>query len=254
MAPQGTAYDVDWVFSDGSNVHVAQHRGWFTSYTAFKTKLITMNGDTMVVEGIGQVQLDVKTDDNTGVNEAHRTIVLRDVLHKDYNVIINWGKDSGCLKDKSTGDCAGLCEFNALAKLWLLGQRKGRSSLEPNECYVIGVQWPEEEIIRWKLKVMVLERVQDSKKEPAASSGAPYTGAEKAWLKVAFGGEFYFLKRYGLSIYEEDDRKEGRRIARTLIKGDAKEEDNITAVHFCAPVMLVAGTWYVSYILCCSTM
>ncbi|KAK3298808.1 uncharacterized protein B0H64DRAFT_439248 [Chaetomium fimeti] len=47
-----------------------------------------------------------------------------------------------------------------------------------------------------------------------------YTAKEKEWLKRHWDGEFKFLASYGLSIYDEDDREEGRRIARAMIAHD----------------------------------
>lgn len=53
----------------------------------------------------------------------------------------------------------------------------------------------------------------------AAYSGtAPYTAAEKQWLKDAWVDEFHFLRAYGLSIYKEEDREEGRAIVRAFMK------------------------------------
>ena len=48
----------------------------------------------------------------------------------------------------------------------------------------------------------------------------PYTASEKAWLKKWWKNEFHFLMAYGLSIHSEEDREEGRAIARTFIKHD----------------------------------
>ena len=50
--------------------------------------------------------------------------------------------------------------------------------------------------------------------------GPPYTAAEKAWLKKWWGDEFHFLRAYQLSIHSEEDREEGRAIARTFIRND----------------------------------
>jgi hypothetical protein len=55
---------------------------------------------------------------------------------------------------------------------------------------------------------------------PASNTTPPYTAAEKNWLNVHWGGEFKFLQAYGLSIYDEDDREEGRRIVRAFIAQD----------------------------------
>ena len=51
---------------------------------------------------------------------------------------------------------------------------------------------------------------------------APYTSAEKAWLKKAYGGEWHSLRVFQLSIYDEEDREEGRRIVRACIEEDAE--------------------------------
>jgi hypothetical protein len=55
---------------------------------------------------------------------------------------------------------------------------------------------------------------------PAGVDAPPYTAAEKKWLNVHWGGEFKFLQAYQLSIHDEDDREEGRRIARAFIHQD----------------------------------
>ncbi|KAK3988224.1 hypothetical protein QBC44DRAFT_293333 [Cladorrhinum sp. PSN332] len=47
-----------------------------------------------------------------------------------------------------------------------------------------------------------------------------YTSKEKLWLEVNWGGEFKFLAAYGLSIHKDEDREEGRRIARAMIARD----------------------------------
>ncbi len=54
---------------------------------------------------------------------------------------------------------------------------------------------------------------------------APYTQEERARLKRDWGGEFKFLTTHGLSIYKEDDRDEGRRMARAMMERDADVED-----------------------------
>lgn len=54
------------------------------------------------------------------------------------------------------------------------------------------------------------------------TGSAPYTSEEKQWLKDNFGDEYHFLLCYGLSIYKEDDREEGRAIARGMMAQDAR--------------------------------
>ncbi|GAB1742571.1 hypothetical protein NU219Hw_g8112t1 [Hortaea werneckii] len=65
----------------------------------------------------------------------------------------------------------------------------------------------------------------DSSKPPA--SEPPYTTTEKEWLKQHWGDEFHFLQAYGLNIHKEEDREEGRSIARAIILGeDVDQEDD----------------------------
>lgn len=51
---------------------------------------------------------------------------------------------------------------------------------------------------------------------------AGYTQEEKAWLKKNWGDEYHFLRAYGLSIYKDEDREEGRRIVRGLMIADRR--------------------------------
>ena len=65
----------------------------------------------------------------------------------------------------------------------------------------------------------------DSKIPPIAFSqnqdtDRPLNNPEKKWLKEYFGGEYHFLRSYCLSIYEEEDRKEGRSILRARMEAD----------------------------------
>ncbi|SPO04349.1 uncharacterized protein DNG_07034 [Cephalotrichum gorgonifer] len=48
---------------------------------------------------------------------------------------------------------------------------------------------------------------------------APLSKTEKSWLKEHWGSEFRFLLCHGLSIYEEEDREEGRTILRAIMDG-----------------------------------
>lgn len=48
----------------------------------------------------------------------------------------------------------------------------------------------------------------------------PYTAGEKTWVKENYGGEFKFLLGHGLKIYNEEDREEGRAIARAFMEDD----------------------------------
>ena len=198
MAPEGPAYHVDWIFSNTSNVHVANHRDWFTTFAEFKTHLVGGLGTegNIQVLGIGTVELDVKTHLNRKGSKARRKITLREVLFvpssvcnilgtpifEDFNAITQGGM-SGGLKDKQTGGSAGLFDCPRLFKLWLVGHTKGRTSLTSNNLYWIYVTWPDEQRARWFLyqKVANAERVSDESKPEQQSQVSPteYTAAEK---------------------------------------------------------------------------
>lgn len=51
------------------------------------------------------------------------------------------------------------------------------------------------------------------------SSG--YTAQEKQWVKKNYGSEFHLLASYGLSIYKDGDREEGKAIMQGLVKCDS---------------------------------
>ena len=51
MDPKDPAYHMDWIFGSGSNVHVANQRGWFSSYTSFESACDSGFGATMKVVG-----------------------------------------------------------------------------------------------------------------------------------------------------------------------------------------------------------
>ena len=61
--------------------------------------------------------------------------------------------------------------------------------------------------------------------KPSASE-PPYNTAEKEWLKQHWGDEFHFLRAYGLNIHREEDREEGRSIARAMILGEGVDQED----------------------------
>ena len=54
----------------------------------------------------------------------------------------------------------------------------------------------------------------------------PLTSVEKKWLKDNYGGEFKFLRDYGLSIYKSEDRGEGRTILRAMMRDNDSDHDS----------------------------
>ncbi|KAH9826914.1 hypothetical protein Tdes44962_MAKER09901 [Teratosphaeria destructans] len=228
MAPQGEAYNVDWVWSSVSNVHACNHRDWFITFTPFKSRGGSYLRNAGVdIEGIGDVELEVRrVPDNRSQISGPRSskIVLRDVAYcpgatcniigrpitEDLDVSTD-DRPGGCgsLREKGSGRLVGLLDHSRLHKLLLKGQSRGLSSLDRDAVYLIRIMWPASEVQRWQ----------------AEAETAPYTAEEKEWLQGHYRGEFHFLRTLGLSIYKEDDREEGRSIARAMMLGDDRHAD-----------------------------
>lgn len=220
MAPTGEAYNIDWVISTASNVHLANHREWFTSFTDFKTAL---DGGSMEVLGIGDVTLPVQTHpDKTGA-AAQGAIVLRDVCYAPsavcniigmnvvddgYDFTLRFGTGEGKITDLKTGVRVGIFDKVKFMRLRLQGQSPTTTSLDKNTMYMIGAQMPQKEQMRW----------QAYKKYMAETGATPYTAEEKQWLKEGWKNEYHFLVQHGLSIYKEEDRLEGQSIVRAMMK------------------------------------
>jgi hypothetical protein len=62
------------------------------------------------------------------------------------------------------------------------------------------------------------------------SETPPYTAAEKQWLEARWDDEFHFLRRYQLSNGRQEDREEGRRILRALMRDENQLSDNRLAI------------------------
>lgn len=195
------------------------------------------------------MHLDVKIHPKSKGRSSRRQIALKDVLYapsavcnvlggpimEDYGVILCREKDcDGRLTNSETGATVALFDLvNLLYRLLLVGQPRGKASLDPNGVFYINVLWSEAEQERWILHNDSLTETPPndippsaSNMEQAAQEVPPYTTAEKAWLKRAFGAEFKLLRCYGLSIYDEEDREEGRLIARGMIEAEATESED----------------------------
>ncbi|KAK3616936.1 hypothetical protein LTR56_025618 [Elasticomyces elasticus] len=168
MAPKGKDYDTDWIWSSTSNVHIANHRDWFTTFTPFSSIITDCSGTSHAIEGIGDVTLEVRRMVGAAAKAAknkamvNSTIVLRDVLYvptftcnvlgepvrQDYDVSIGVDK---LLTDKNTGRGVGLLERNeaGLTKMILKGQAKGLSSMNKDESGEISATWSDGERKKW---------------------------------------------------------------------------------------------------------
>ncbi|KAL8662020.1 MAG: hypothetical protein Q9202_005074 [Teloschistes flavicans] len=240
MPPPKPAYDIDWVFSNSSNVHVANHRDWFTSYKPFITNFhpgLGRPGCEVPVAGIGDVELHTKTHP-TRAGAAHQhTLVLRNVLYAptcscnilgghEHNYIIAGPSSQSRLLDPDTGACIGLLDSVRLWRLRLRGQSSTQTSLNDDGGYYIHANWAPSERARWQTF-----QLQESRGAPTLqanltdSRSPPLTEPEITWLKNQYGSEFHFLRAHALSIYKDEDREEGRSILRALMNAGADEDD-----------------------------
>lgn len=237
MPPQGAAYNVDWVVSNTSNVHVANDLAWFTSYIPFRTKLSSMPGaePTAEAHGIGTVVLPTRIHRQGKSHKPSREITLHNVLYApghtvnifatrveaDLNVPLS--RDVAPIVKSGTTKVLGLVVLKTLWRLWLKGQSQNQSSLDPNGMYYIHASWPDDEIKKYNEFLAELKAEHASKSDHAP----PLTTKEKEFLKKHYGGEFKFLLSYELSVYKKDDREEGRRILRSLME-DFEAETNVS--------------------------
>jgi hypothetical protein len=92
------------------------------------------------------------------------------------------------------------------------GPPLGPHTLKKDELYVLGCEWDAVEQRKWfEFKVenglLMPRRVV-----------APYTAEENAFLKKHYQSEFHFLIQYGLKVFNEQDREEGRGILRAIMR------------------------------------
>ncbi|UPL01206.1 hypothetical protein LCI18_012140 [Fusarium solani-melongenae] len=214
-----------WVFTPTGNAHVACDRHWFgDNCTPFKTWLTDSRGMKLEAIGVGNIMLPVDLP-----NGNRGEILLRNVLHFpdsvcnsigspiyiDYNIDgMNFADHVQTLRDDQGRPCA---YFERGSKVFYIlklggpprGARLGPCPLDEGKGYMISLYWPESEMERFKVF-----------KDKALD---PLTELERAWLKEHWGGEFKFLIAYGLSIYDDEKRKEGREIMRMMM---AKEKES----------------------------
>ncbi|KAF3053852.1 hypothetical protein E8E11_011121 [Didymella keratinophila] len=162
MPPSGAAYNIDWVWSFESNIHVATHRDWFTTFTPLTSQITsTHNNTTYSAQGIGTVEVEVRRVMGNvvkrNVGPKNTTITLRNVLYvpdficnvmgtpvrEDYDISIGAER---WIMDKKTGRGLGMLDKNpaGLVKILLKGQAKGETGLKGNVPQKITVEWSDE--------------------------------------------------------------------------------------------------------------
>ncbi|KAL7940950.1 hypothetical protein V8C42DRAFT_361491 [Trichoderma barbatum] len=225
-SPEG--FSADWVLSNNSNVHL---------------RLSKASSPSVSVEGIGTVKLPVKRDPDLRGPQAHHVLRLTNVLYipsTDFNILgspifdvaaqvslRSTLKSKGRLADESGNPVA---YFSPTAPLFCLslsgppvGPRLAPSKFKPGEVCALTVMWPDSERERWNT------RGQQDKRDTEQRQWAgeqPYTAEEKAWLTKHYEGEYKFLMAHGLSIYDEEERAEGRAIMRALAGTDDNDDED----------------------------
>ncbi|EME40188.1 hypothetical protein DOTSEDRAFT_28095 [Dothistroma septosporum NZE10] len=205
MAPSGEAYEVDWILSNSSNAHVATHRDWFTTFTAFETSIYrSFSTDRCLVLGIGDVHLNVRVAPSSQGVASHKIIILHDVLycpelannilgghiHDDFPLgeattrLVDSNGKVGCVFDRIEVHLHGFRNDHK-TKLWLEGHRQGHFSEGPGLTWKQAI-WPGDEMQKWEdykavrhWSVSVHDLV-----EPAA---AAEVGKPKSLMRAFFG-------------------------------------------------------------------
>lgn len=91
--------------------------------------------------------------------------------------------------------------------------------------YYIIANWPSSEREKFRVHKEELKRSANGQAGPSGnvpngSAAADYTDAERDWIKKHYESEFKFLMQYGLKMFDDEDREEGRRIVRAMMSGD----------------------------------
>lgn len=191
--------------------------------------------------------------------KTHSSLRLKNVLHapsvicniigypilEDYNVITSPGNSSsGTILNLSDNRqvayfkpmVEGVRFFEVRLRGPPYGPQVGPSPFDPDKLYMIHARWPDSERQRFSDFVISRQAQTPACEEPTLAERAaqafhqtqtptskPLTPAEKKWLKENFGNEFKFLRLYGLNIFKEEDREEGRAILRGFISDDNYE-------------------------------
>lgn len=232
-----------WVFSNGSNVHVAKDRSWFgDDYVPLDSAFNSTIGPPTKVIGIGTVDLPTKTSPTRNGPRSHGTLRLKNVLHapgivcniigspvlNEHNVSLSCSRNSsGSISQLSDGRLIAYFKPMTQAVRFFevrlsgppVGPKVGPSPLDPSTNYVLRAEWPDSER---KKHVTMQVLFQDKDR-----ADGPLTATEHAWVKKHYGNEFKLLQVHGLSIYKEDDRAEGRIIVRNMISCDNEETSAI---------------------------
>jgi hypothetical protein len=133
------------------------------------------------------------------------------------------------------------------------GPRTGPTGFRNDVHHIINVRWSDVERARWEeykkeqSRQTNVEAARPIARAAPTSNGSTtaaqsatrstfaanttnppntsaYTAIEKQWLKKHYGGEYHFLRAYGLKIFNEEDREEGRALLREFMSEDQAHE------------------------------
>ncbi|KAM0450936.1 hypothetical protein ACHAO4_006328 [Trichoderma viride] len=191
--------------------------------------------------GVGVVNLPVKRSPNSRGPDAHHILRLTDVLYIPSSVCnivgspifgiaphFSFGKTEKSMSSMSDANGKPVAYFSPGNKHLCLnlsgppvGPRLRPSQSKPDVAYFLRITWSDSERARWEARDQ--QTKTDTEKRQWIGE-QPYTTEEKQWLKKHYGGEFKFLMAYEMSIYNEEDRAEGRAIMRALAKDDESND------------------------------
>ncbi|KAF7547490.1 hypothetical protein G7Z17_g7710 [Cylindrodendrum hubeiense] len=160
-----------WIWSSGSNAHVAKDRSWFgDGYVPFQSFITDIMGNETKVVGIGSVVLPVKRSLETYGPKSHGKLVLKNVLHvptSTCNILgdLSWEgynvgsripqTDSRCITDMNDRVVACFKPIRQSPRFELrlsgppIGPRLGPSPFTAGAHYMLHVNWPEGERTRF---------------------------------------------------------------------------------------------------------
>jgi hypothetical protein len=194
------------------------------------------------VSGIGTVEIPTQPSLDRCGAASHDSLHLKEVLHVPdllCNIIGDLNGDGydvslgnypepatrGTIRHRQGGIVA---YFDPTRPLYsvevrgsglLRGRTLGPSALEWGVPYFLNCRWDPAEQQRWQdFKAREIHRM--SAQIFVSDGRPPYTAAEKTWLKKWRISEFEFLRMYGLKMYDDEDRAEGRALVRGFMQDD----------------------------------
>ncbi|KAF2997779.1 hypothetical protein E8E14_002463 [Neopestalotiopsis sp. 37M] len=231
---------------------------------------VTFTTPKIQAEGVGSVDLPVKRAPHQSGRQAHHVLRLENVIYVpglELNILGGddnlrqhiWeydessarhkGQDAAIVDHQRGGQVCFMRKvgFHKLPLVQLSQPPRGPVTAptrfdERSVYHCIHFVWPEPERIRFEKRQAAVAAVSQ-KLEPGIDPGigtgsalsadpgrGDYTTKEKAWLKKHWGNEHKFLQAYGLSIYKEDEREEGRALVRDLVQPDENENEKLASI------------------------